>query len=736
MSRVLTEEDIDLVLRKGFTEPFEQLNAGGPFPKHAARMKENMAARLRDQLAGERLPPDGIADLIEVMRKRFGSSRVEPQTDVGITAAEAIGGPVTQASLGKDASKKNLKGGTSDVLELTQVSRTRKVEQCAVFFNRNYSPFDILNLGGFVSVTIDSLTDDASIINIKDSSFPTWWNTLQQKQFDFPEEGHALRIKLDTTKMAGHRITIENVRQVIDELGETLIVMNSPQVEGTVDVVPGRMVLDEESKLAYGVSNPENQSYMVVNLLMRRIGEAVVCGISGVAESEPVEIRVNAFVRAEELVADAPNGCLWKIQWKWNMAQRYGIDFARYATLCERCGLVPMHRITRNKETEYFVLVPRDPPDHHTEKTWAGWRVRAPNAFVKAKYEIEHTRWQTNNREMLKLNNWVSQPLPEFLRLSSVTYANVVFKGATNYFGILMRDDVNPYLTIPNNFHTIYRVLGTEAVRNYHIIEFAEAIASTSDTMSARHTILLTDVMTNRGGIAAINKMTNTGMITRASKSDAMSIVRKDAVFGTREQLCRGSLTSVGATATGRLFGHGTGSNIGMLIDEAKIAMALPEQPLPGRKHREDAVTAAIHETGSEDLVISHAPLPDPKSCEEPPRGSVLQVQAEHVTRANPKPVTGTGVYIPYAAPTNSNFQRAAFGAAHDAGVAIRPDNRQTQRTTATNAGIVQAYLPLPDLPEPALLQPISITATFMGGDAAGHEPINVDDSAWKRLLE
>lgn len=62
-------------------------------------VRVSIQARLYEQLKGARLTPLGIPDLRDDIVNRFERSRVHPGSMVGVTAAEALGGPITQMAL-------------------------------------------------------------------------------------------------------------------------------------------------------------------------------------------------------------------------------------------------------------------------------------------------------------------------------------------------------------------------------------------------------------------------------------------------------------------------------------------------------------------------------------------------------------------------------------------------------------------------------------------------------------
>jgi intein/homing endonuclease len=62
-------------------------------------VRESIQLRIYEQLKTARLTPLGIPDLRDDIVNRFERSRVHPGSMVGVTAAEALGGPITQMAL-------------------------------------------------------------------------------------------------------------------------------------------------------------------------------------------------------------------------------------------------------------------------------------------------------------------------------------------------------------------------------------------------------------------------------------------------------------------------------------------------------------------------------------------------------------------------------------------------------------------------------------------------------------
>jgi hypothetical protein len=185
--------------------------------------------------------------------------------------------------------------------------------------------------------------------------------------------------------------------------------------------------------------------------------------------------------------------------------------------------------------------------------------------------------------------------------------------------GILDRDDVDPYRTIPNNFHTIYRFLGTEAVRMYHIIELSEAIADTYH--SHRHVVLLSDVMTNRGGIFPANKLIGAGWLSKASKSSATGVIVSHATIGSTESVNKHSATVTGAVAAGTNIRGGT-NMMELVIDhktlndaENKYNMEVYQEQKNNLKMTDDEVQdfifGIIGREKTVDIIHHHHPAPN-----------------------------------------------------------------------------------------------------------------------------
>ena len=172
--------------------------------------------------------------------------------------------------------------------------------------------------------------------------------------------------------------------------------------------------------------------------------------------------------------------------------------------------------------------------------------------------------------------------------MSSVVYGETE---GSDYLAFLYDEDVDPYRTVPNNFMKVYYYLGTEAIRMQHILEFMDVIENTS-YISNRHIVLLADVMTSKSGITPLNQVGG-GLISKATKGEAMSNLKKDSTFRNIESTERGKLTSTFAVAVGAPVPGGT-AETGLVIDDSV-------EPMHGAK----GVPPDMNEDEIDELVAS-----------------------------------------------------------------------------------------------------------------------------------
>ena len=582
------------IIEEGYSKPYRQSTPLAR-TRTGRAIHTSIVDKLTLQLIGQEIAPDAIPELTDAITRDFMKSRIESGDQVGILAAEAIGHPVTQAALGKDPTKKNLKGGTSTLFELFQASRVRKSETCSVYFKDTLSYFDVLARSNrYIQVNLDSLVENADIIRLSDPEYPTWWNRLQRLQYGsrFPVDAYVLRIKLDMVKVLKHSLTVEDIRDAIAREDEpNLAIMHSSQEEGVIDLIQIiTMVNNYEREM--GITTVEAKSFSMMTFLSGKIGEIQIKGMkksrsfnSSVKNMTPAKINVYSFVRSESLVdEDYEGGLLWELSWRADVAWRYGVKYDRFVWLCEHSGAKAFE-----SDGKYYAWTPKNPG-------------MSPVALISSKDESLDEAWKVENKERLKNKHWRTKDLPEFVKHASVTYAEAE---GSDYIAFVSDDDVDPYRTVPNNFTTIYYYLGTEAVRLLHILEFMDVIESTS-YISNRHIVLLADVMTSRGGITALNQVGG-GTITKATKGEAMANVRKDATFKSVESLERGKVTSIAAVATGVPVPGGT-AEIELMINEELTKDLPPVAEDPTDKEIDAEINLILANRDGLDMPIDYTP--------------------------------------------------------------------------------------------------------------------------------
>lgn len=603
--RKLTDEEIETILEyvipvgeKAYNEEDKSLYSY-PIPsatyQTSMSIRESIFRRLRKQLKNAPpLTPMAIDDLIREMIKQYISSRANPATTVGISAAEALGGTLTQTALNsfhKSGSASDVVSSIDALRELLHVTEKKLNQECTVHFkDKTLTFYNVFNKRpDLVERTLDSLVHDYETIVRKNTELEWWHKAYMNLNNVFLMDGkYILRITLRTELLYNYRITIEDIaRKIREENGtDKIIVIPSPLGLGLIDIFP---IDDNINESVHGEDNGvnmDNKSSLFINTLIYTFPEIHLKGIPKVENLRPVSILLKEVVTEQELVEYRAD--LKKIKWNVTLSKlrmkTSGIELENFKHLFKHVpGMFHKKTVFYDRIIVLTIMIDLSQfPDidlSSQQKLKENLKNTKPFTIIDKLHDQERKRiidseLAANKRQEIKIEEG-----SVFYNACSYVYAKVQTnsKGSsgsvTPFINLMKRDDIDQMHTICNNPRDVNRYLGIEAARQHHIMAFGEILADGKHDfkIDLRHVILLVDFMTNMGEILPITftglQRQRMGPLDKATHEKSMDSFRDGAGMGVREEIK--SISS--EIAVGKRIGSGTG-HMGIKIDEEMIA--------------------------------------------------------------------------------------------------------------------------------------------------------------------
>ena len=269
------------------------------------------------QLAEIQLAPSKIDSMKSRIYNRCRRAALQPGENVGLSAAEALGQPITQATLntfhhsgGADVGT-SVSGAFSEVLGLT---RNRKMYSAKIHLendsltladvkalSRTFSHVGLNTLVKDTVSDIEMITDDRPILE-RGEFYPLFAEfdmmaslaSSEKRAIPFHRLGTVfIRIKLDLYRLYETRITTRDVADAIETAADGVHCVYSPTSLGIVDVYTDTYVITTVTSVEKKVSDKTesllNRAARGTKKLNVRIAEASMEGLTDVASARKVK---------------------------------------------------------------------------------------------------------------------------------------------------------------------------------------------------------------------------------------------------------------------------------------------------------------------------------------------------------------------------------------------------------------------------------------------------------------
>lgn len=592
----------------------------------AKSARQSLQDKILFQLQQIVITPLGIPDLTQEILRQFEKSLISPGETVGVLAADALGGPITQMALNtfhSAGSSKNVTSGIDAIKNLIYASPKPRSPSCTIVFKDRHLTFDDIlntNRGDIVGVMVSDVVTDYDVESrtaLFDAGEPWWYNYYRTiVRDDIPPSVWILRLKIDVNMLHSHRIQPHEVGTAIEKNNQGRVYcVSSPimQVKETrsiirddglpevveidvplmyIDVYPHDRMLGEATAVNTAVITDENRGLIfITTILVPSLDKIQIKGVPGIHALFPVESPVWQAVKDETRLEPERT---WLLTYNLRRMKVTGMSRENVRKLCQVTGMLVYDftedQVKAGQDQLYLIVQVPDKaefPDFDDVMKIPPEKSRAemkPGEFVQYKVAIDKTeekeyeqrakdeRNEYFNRESPKFDPIKGQrmvthrPPTEIYTASQFVYADT---NGTNLKVLFGRDDIDPNHTVSNNMYEILALLGIEATRNFLIRGLIEVISYDNQYINPRHVMLLADFMTHQGMVTKITysgiKKQPIGAFAQASFERAMDIISGAAAFGTEEPITSTSTSIfVGKRA---LIGTGT---IDVKVDPAQ----------------------------------------------------------------------------------------------------------------------------------------------------------------------
>lgn len=605
--RKLTFEEIEDIVSVIGSDA--EVSVRSPIQDVTNTVNEALKNKLRADLSKINITPLGIPELKEATRHYFLRSRVVPGTPVGYQVSESIGGPTTQMSLnafhtagsGSDSSQ-----GIERIQQLIDLTKKPKVivTQTHFYEHLNYESAYMKIRREILDVSVGSLVEDYDIENIEfiTQDRPWWYDLYEEIYSEVPEIDYILRLNMNVKNMVAFGVTMEEVAEAIERgNASTVKAVFSPMNIGIIDVYPIKETLVDRLE-GHGTLYMENAANIFLNsIVVDNLDNLRIKGVPGAKKAFPQSTPVLNILEEEFPYPDQKD--IWVLRLSRRRMFVTGVTKDKLVNLI---SLIPSLQIIEAEEED---------PDH---------------IFV---YSEEGKPWDVIKKVLADKNTAAAI-------INASQYYFIEIQGG-KYVDILSLDDVRPELTVSNNIHDIYEVLGVEAARKFYIREFYNLFVLQDLYVFAGHLELMADFVTNMGILSAIN---TTGIGRQAIGSLAKATYRKpmDILY---RAASAGEVNDIRSVSASVLLGQrpriGTGY-VDLLPDkkrEAEILSTLrrPEAQIASTDFSDSIDQLSNLVTGEKVFTVSDADLDLMFSSSNPPPLTTSYLGTA-ITRIGPTP--------------------------------------------------------------------------------------------------
>jgi hypothetical protein len=550
--RELTEEEINQIIDSLNSVVYET------FPEIGEQYIVSLRKKIKTLLKDIFLSPAVILQFIELMLLYFKSSIAPPGLAVGMHSVDSILQLVTQSTISAFHNAGSFK--VDPLARLEQIINTSEPKRVinTIFFNNDLNRRQIQQKKlELQALKIINFVDDLEVETVEEimSRNDYWYEIYNALFVDVDMRStYILRIKFNESTMNYYRMKLIDISEALlnsdvsDEDGNFIKTVISPNSEYIIDVYFNDDLISSTQARKLNVETTIDSSIrtkvFIERILIPSLKQITVRGIEGITSFDIGNELISLFfLKSRKLKTD-----LWKIYLDKKAVIRFGLSESKLRFFFELIKL-KIDSINRDSFNTISTLIINSKID--------------PIVVV--------------NNQLNETNDLLTS---EVFNNNSIFYG-ILFGGDLEE--ILLREDINPYISYSDNIHQIKKLFGIEAVRNFLNIDLARTIGATPGDypVSSRHITIFSDWMTNLGQLnsMSVEKIKNfdEGYNNLATIRKPLDFYQAAAALGSYES----SNTVANAVCLGRCIPLGTG-NVKTLQD---IVNGKDESTDPQPKH-------------------------------------------------------------------------------------------------------------------------------------------------------
>jgi hypothetical protein len=575
--RYFTDDEIAYIIDETIARPGYKGKRGtslviNRLMPHSIRLTiyENITAKIRDQLREVIVTPLSIPDWINIIPDRYGRAMIDPESAVGITAAEAIGGPITQMALNafhQSGSSKNVGSGIDNLKALLHLS-SPAYPSCVIHFDdKHLSPESVLQKRKDImvitmkNIIIDGEWDIETQVMEGDRLWYDAYLALFPDKLEDVNTSYVMRIPLNVTLMYMHDISMEMIVSVLEQAGghDSLRVIPSSLPTGIIYVYVATSSLSD-----LATSHPSIREDNIVMLFFQQVflptfDTIIFKGIKHVTDLFPSKRMVEDIVDAEEPAFRTFNFKEYDEETQDEMKRTWIMYF--------NLNKIKIHGVEMENMLKLFELTSIEVLQQGDDYTY----IRTPVGSNKK--PMDHIRNAIDNEkqketEFKKEHKDDVFAVYESVLLSSSQYWFAETNGS-NLVELFKLPGVDKYRTYCNDVNLIYQMFGIDAARNLFIMMFKEILDAEEQYVDPRQIITIADIMFNQGRPLSISfggatRRNQSSFLALMTMQQALNVVKRAGFMGRTDPL---TLTSA-AIMVNRQAMIGTGGHFDIIPDE------------------------------------------------------------------------------------------------------------------------------------------------------------------------
>lgn len=560
-------------------------------PHTAKRIRKDLVDHIKSLIKSTKICPSAIQDLKDAIVFQHCKSLAVPGTPVGMTAAEAIGSVLTQATLNtfhKAGTLSSAASGIEVVKSIIYARKNIKHKSCTIYPTNKLASFrEVLSMRKtIVGSMIKDFVESEDIKSIEDIEIQ-WWHTF----FEIPTNvTKVYRLKLNRKEMYKHGVTPKMIVEALmknfpenNDGGSPIACAYSPFNIAMIDVFPifENILEPLRFKPQIGKNNKTVKRKDVfkgdIAGILQNVPDLIetayldsfvapdipfikVKGLTGIKKLIPL-IREITEVIFKEMKVKESDFPLYKDYFEGNEGKHWMFYLNTNNML--RNGITPeninnmIYVIlgTNTGEAEKVIFFPfsvEDTPEYEAEmerrRNNPGdkpieitplhiIRLRIKNA----KEDVSDGMLLTDDGLIFNENPTSEDNMARCIQIrSSSEYVTAHTEGG-NLKGLLGLPGVDKRLTTSNDMHEINEMFGIEACRSFYLQDLYNVITNSGSYVHPANVAILSELVCNRGmplgatyiGISGLNS----GHLTKAGVERAGEVFSGDALFSKKEDI-------------------------------------------------------------------------------------------------------------------------------------------------------------------------------------------------------